>query len=254
MYRPWKPLLAVVLATLAVLAFVGCEATTLAQLEGILQNVDSLSGEVTVKLKDGGTVTFNLKDVNVETLRKAVGNAALEAGSQVTLETDKDNKVKTVKAHRTEIEGVIMNVDKEKKTVTITSKKQGDITLVVTETTKIEAEDDEAASLASLREGQEIEAKYDVVTMKALKIEVEEDDGEEAKLEGTITAINNPANGVVTVKILSKNGIEAVYKVTASTKLDLDGLRTFHDLKVGMIVEAKVNRANDELIKLELED
>jgi len=250
MYRPWKHLLAIVLATLAVLAFVGCEATTLAQLEGILQNVDSLSGEVTVKLKDGGTVTFNLKDVNVETLRKAIGNAALEAGSQVTLETDKDKKVKTVKARHAEVEGIIKSVDKVKKTVTISFPKGGDITLEVTETTKIEVEDDEAASFTSLGEGQEIEARYDVETKKALKLEIEEEEAK-TELEGTITAINKDAK---TVTILAKNGTEATYKVTASTRLELDGVRTFDGLMPAMRVEAKVNRANNELIKLELED
>jgi biopolymer transport protein ExbD len=127
----------VVLASLAVLAFAACdEVTTRAQLEGILQNVDSISGEVTVKLKDGGTVTFNLKDVNVETLRKAIGNASLEAGSPVTLETDKGKKVKTVKARHVEVEGIIKSVNedvnKDKKTVTIASEKGGEITLEVT--------------------------------------------------------------------------------------------------------------------------
>ena len=246
----WKLLLAVVLASMAVLTLVGCAETTRAQLEGVLQNVDSISGEVTVKLKDGGTVIFNLKDVSVEMLRKAVGNASLEAGSQVVLETDKDKKVKTVKARHAEVEGVIKSVDKDKKTVTITSQKQGDITLEVTETTKIEVEDDKAASFASLREGQEIEAKYDVETKKALKLEIEEE-GAKAELEGTITAINKDAN---TVTIRAKNGVETTYKVMVSTKLELDGVGTFDGLKTGMRVEAKVNRANNELIKLELED
>ncbi len=240
----------VVLASLAVLTFVGCAETTLAQIEGVLQNVDSVSGEVTVKLKDGGTVTFNLKDVNVEMLRKAVGNASLEAGSQIVLETGKDKKVKTIKARHAEVEGVIKSVDKDRKTVTFISQKQGDITLEVTETTRIEVEDDKAVSFASLREGQEIEAKYDVETNKALKLEIKVEKAK-AELEGTITAINKGANTVI---IRAKNGVETTYKVIASTKLKLDRVRTFDGLKTDMRVKAKVNRANNELIELELED
>ncbi len=238
------------LVLLAVLAFVGCEGSTQAQLEGILQNVDSISGEVTVKLKDGGTVTFNLKDVNVETLRKTIGSASLEAGNQVTLEIDKDQKVKTVKARHAEVEGVIKSVDKDKKSVTITAEKSGDLTIGVTEATKIEMEDEDAASFSSLREGQEIEAKYDVETKEALKIEVGEEEAK-AEFEGTVTAVDNSAK---TVTIRAKNGTEAIYKVTASTKLELGGVGTFEGLKSGMKVEAKIYRANNELVKLKLED
>jgi hypothetical protein len=91
-----------------------------------------------------------------------------------------------------------------------------------------------------------------VETKKALKIEVEEEEAQ-GKFDGTITAINKKDN-TVTVTIRAKNGIEATYKVTPSTKLDLDGAKTYEGLKIGMKVEAKVHRANNELVKLELED
>ncbi|MDO8750853.1 MAG: hypothetical protein Q7K03_06890 [Dehalococcoidia bacterium] len=246
----WKGFLGVILVGSALLVSVACEGATQAQLEGILQNVDSISGEVTVTLKDGGTVTFNLKDVNVETLRQAAGSASLEPGTQVTLETDKDKKVKTVKARHAEVEGIIRSLDKEKKTLTVSSGEDGDTTLELTETTKIEIDDNKAATFDSLREGQEVEVKYDVETKKALKIEVDEEE-DETELEGDITAVNQDAK---TVTIRAKNGTVTVYRVTASTKLELDGVATFEGLKAGMKVEAKVNGASNELIKLELKD
>jgi hypothetical protein len=46
----------------------------------------------------------------------------------------------------------------------------------------------------------------------------------------------------------------AGYKVTASTKLELDGVRIFESLKQNMQVEVKANRASSELIEVELED
>lgn len=134
-----------------------------------------------MKLKDGNTVTFNLRDVKVETLREAIGSASLEEGSQVTIERDDANKVKRVKARHAEVEGTVKSFDKDEKTVTISSSQKDNITLKVTDATKIEIDDDEdkAFSFANLREGQEIEAKYDVETKKALKIEIEEDGEDE---------------------------------------------------------------------------
>ena len=255
MYKSWRHFLAVVLGSVALLTFVACEGYTRAQIEGILQNVDSISGDVTVTLKDGETLKFNLNNVNVEALRKAVGTASLEPGSQVTLETDKDNEVKTVKARHAKVEGIIKSVDKDKNknTVTITSKKKGDITLEVPEeTTKIEVEDNKAATFASLQEGQEIEAKFDVETKKALRIEVGKEEAQ-AEFEGIITAINKDAT-TTTVTIRAENGTDATYTVNTSKKLELDGVATFDDLKKDMKVEGKFNRANKELIKLKLED
>ncbi|MBI2846970.1 MAG: hypothetical protein HYX82_03715 [Chloroflexi bacterium] len=330
MQKRWRYLIAAILAGLGVLTFVACSPSARAQLEGVLQDVDSISGEVTVTLKDGGTITFNLNDVNVETLRQAVGNASFEEGAQVTLETDRDNKVKAVKARHAKVEGDIKAVDNDKKTLTITAENGVDVTLEVTETTRFKARHGDSASFASLREGQEVEAKYDVETKKALEIKIEDrqrdevrqreaevgedssltgviealtadmvvvggktfkidadtaldnglavgvlakvefvlqadgsllalevetdapDEAEaEAKFKGTITAINKDAN---TITIRSRNGIEAIYKVTASTRFELDGVGTLEGLQVGMEVEVKFNPTNSELIKLEIED
>lgn len=62
------------------------------------------------------------------------------------------------------------------------------------------------------------------------------------------------AMDAMTVTICARNRTEAIYKIAASTTLELDVVRTFDCLKPGMKVEAEINRANEELIKLELED
>ncbi|MBI2866991.1 MAG: hypothetical protein HYX97_01490 [Chloroflexi bacterium] len=240
-----------VFAALIAMAFIGCEGTAGAQYDGILQNVDTISGEVTVKLKDGSIIKFNLKNATVETLRAALGTASLEAGSQVTIEVDNDQQVRKVKARHAEVEGVIKSLDAAKKTLTVTAEENGDITLEVTAETEIQMEDEGQAAFADLRVGQEVEVKYDVETKDALKIEVEEEEDNEAEVEGVITSVNESAK---TITIRGSNGVETSYRLTASTTLELHGAQTFEGLKTGMRVKAKVSRTDNELLKLELED
>lgn len=248
MRKRWTIFFASVAAAFALLA-AACTSSVQAQ-EGVLENIDSVSGEVIVKLKDGGTVTFNLRDVKVETLRSVLGTVSFEPGTRVVIEIDNERVVKRVKGRVAEVEGILKRLDSDKKTVTITSEKRGDIVLEVTETTKIEMDDDHPATFADLREGQEIEAKFDVESKKALKIEVEEEE-DEAELEGTITAINKDAK---TVTIRGRNGVEGVFTVTPATELKNHGVVTFSDLRTGLRVEAEFFRASRELTELEIED
>jgi hypothetical protein len=241
------------LAGLALFLAVACEGVTQAQLEGILQSADSVSGVVTVKLKDGSTLTLNFQDVKVETLRKTIGSASLEPGSQVTIEVDDQKKPKGLKAHVAKTEGVINSVyvGPAKKTVTIDVDGGGQFTTEVTETTEIELEDHgDIATFSALSPGQEVEIKYDVGSNRALKIEVEEaDEDEKYKVKGIITAVDGKAK---TVTILARNGIEATYNVRAWTDLKMDGARTFDAIKKDTRVEAKFNPATRDLFKLEV--
>lgn len=237
----------------ALVIMAGCGQPTLQQLEGILQNVDSLSGQVTVKLKDGGTITINLQDVKVEALRRALGTASLEPGNRVTVQMSQEGRVTNLKAHVAEAEGFIKSVDQGKQTITIALERGGEVTLQVASDTRIEVEGLQGpGSLALLQAGQEVEAKYDVQTMKALKVEVEEEEVEaEGELEGIITAINANAR---TVTVRSEKGIEETLRVTERTRLKIDGIGLFSQLRVGMAVEVDFDRTTKELVKLEVEE
>lgn len=246
--------LAAIVAVLALAFTLGCGQITPEQLEGILQNVDSISGQVTVKLKDGGTVTVNLQDVKVESLRQVVGTASLEPGNPVTVQMSQDRKVTNLKAHVAEAEGFIKSIDNERQAIVIILERGGEVTLQVTNETRIEVEGLKGqASLALLQIGQDVEAKFDVQTMKALKIEVEEDEEAEAKgeLEGTIIAIDVNAR---TITLRSENGVEEMLRLTESTRLKVDGVGIFSQLRVGMAVEADFDRTTKELVKLEVEE
>ncbi len=231
------------------LSLSACTGVASAQ-EGIVQQADAISGQIVIKLKEGGTITVNFQDVDIETLKKVAGRVSLEPGDEVRVEFDKDKRPQALKARVAEVEGTIKRVDKDKRTVTIDDEDRGEITLHITQQTRMETDDDDADGFDDLRAGQEVEAKFDVENMNALKIEIGEEE-DEAEVEGTITTVNKDAK---TVGIRAKNGTEATYKVTAATDLDLDDIGGFDRLKIGMKVEAKFNRDTKELIELDLED
>jgi hypothetical protein len=103
-----------------------CTPGELQALEGTLQNMDTVSGNVTVKLKDGGIQTYNFNDVSVSTIRQALGKASIEIGDSVTIRRDRDGKVRRVEARAAEVEGVIKSLGTAN--VTITDDHKKDIT------------------------------------------------------------------------------------------------------------------------------
>jgi len=155
----------------------GCTAGEMQALQGTLQNVDSVSGNVTVTLKDGTTKTFNFTDVKVETIRQALGNASLAIGDQVTIKVNKnDGDVEEVDVEKAEVDGVIKSLGTDN--VTITTDKNEDVTLKVTSETVIRIEDERTAAFTDLQVGQKVEAEYNVSTMDALKLKVDNDKDE----------------------------------------------------------------------------
>jgi hypothetical protein len=170
-------ILVAISAVFLLLAVTACTPGELQSLEGILQNVDMVSGNVTVKLKDGSTKNFNFNDVKVETIRQALGNASLDIGDQIVVRASKKGEVKGIEVQSAEIEGTIKNLSTGN--ITIATQKKGDISINITPETVIKIEDKGTAAISDLIVGQKVEAKYDVKSMKALRITVninEEDD------------------------------------------------------------------------------
>jgi hypothetical protein len=184
-----KKKLIFLVAILAVVLLVGatsCTAGDMKTLSGILQKVDSLSGNVTVTLSDNTTATFNLKDVDLQTLRKTLGNASLEPGDNVTIKACRNSDVKELKARYADIQGTIKslgtdnititanNVTTTANNVTITTTK-GDITLLVTPKTMILGWGIKKPVFTDLKVGQRVVVRYDVSTLLALTITVNSD-------------------------------------------------------------------------------
>jgi hypothetical protein len=242
-------LLAVILAVVMLVGVAGCTPGEIQALQGTLQTIDSVSGNVTVKLKDGSTKTFNFADVKVETIRQALGSASLEIGDQVTIKASKNGEVKGLEVPKAEVGGIIKSLGTGN--VTITTKKKGDITLHVTSDTRIRIEDKSTAAFSDLKIGQEVEAKYDVSTKNALRINVDMEE-EEGEIEGIIKVLDT-ANKTVTITTEKKDDI--TLKVTSDTVIWIedDGTAAFPDLKVGQKVEAKYDVSAKNAVKLDID-
>ena len=231
---------------------VACTPAELQALQGTLQNIDSVSGNITVKLKDGTTQSFNLTDVKVSTIAQALGKANLEIGDQIIVKAHKSGEVKEVETERAEIGGVIASLGTGNGTnnITITTQKQGNITLSVTPNTTIHNRG--AANFSSLQVGQRVEVKYDVTTKAALRINVNNEDatGEAA---GIIQAVNNTTR---TITILTNKSGNITITVTANTSIRVEekGTATFADLTVGQRIEVRYDAATNTAIKVTAED
>ena len=102
------------LGLILVLAFTSaCTPNEVEQIEGILQNVDAASGEITIVTKDGQTMTFNIDtEASVETEGESSTLETLEVGASIQVEVNEDNQVvQRIKAHQAEVEGVIIQIN-----------------------------------------------------------------------------------------------------------------------------------------------
>lgn len=161
-----------IMAAIMLVGVTSCSPGDLKAFEGILQKIDGLSGNVTVTLKDGTTATFNLNDINVETIRKALGDASLEPGDNVTVKQGRHGEVKEVKVRNAEVQGTIKGLGTDN--ITLTTKK-GDITLLVTSNTTIQGWGKAKPAFTDLKVGQRVVVKYDVTSLKALSIVINAD-------------------------------------------------------------------------------
>jgi cold shock CspA family protein len=250
MKKHWTHLLGVMLLAAMLLGTSACTAAELQALQGTLQNVDSASGTVTVKLSDNTTRTFEFKDVKLDTIRQSLGDASLAIGDQVTVKSNKNGHIQEVHTKNAEVDGIIKNVASDN--VTITTAKKGDVTLTLTSETQIRIDDLVKATFSDLKKGQKVEAKYDVITNKALKISV--DSGiAESKLEGTITAISDNATDKSVVITNAKRG-DITLKITSATLIRIEdkGTAGFSELQKGQRVEATYDADSLTALKLKV--
>jgi hypothetical protein len=110
---------------------------------------------------------------------------------------------------------------------------------------------DGAGNFTDLQVGQQVEAKYDVTSLEALTITV--DNYAENDIEGTITAID-PDNHMVTITTEEKGDI--VLRVTSDTILRIEdkGTATFGDLELGLRVQAEYDVSSKDALKIKVDD
>ncbi len=243
------PILGALLAAAMLVGTAGCTPAELQALQGTLKNVDSVSGNVTVTLKDGTTRTFNFTDVKVDTIKQALGSATLEIGDNVTVKI-RDRHVEEVQADYAEVDGTIKGVGTAN--VTVTTKKQGDITLGVTANTTIRKEG-KVLTLSDLKTGEQVEVKYDVASENALRINVAGSFEERnAGIEGVVVSTNTTLN---TVTIGTSRGDDVTLNVTGNTTIRIEDDRTgaLGDIQAGQKIQAVYEKGTMNALKISVE-
>jgi uncharacterized protein YkvS len=151
-----------------------CSAADLKMFEGILQNADSISGNVTVTLNNGETITFNLADIDLKEILAASDNAGLEIGDRLRLRLHDNGEIAQVEFKNTYITGVIEDISGNN-TITIITGNNEAITLTIDEKTLVVVHATGRTGISDLEVGQKVYVRYDTATMVAEKIRVGND-------------------------------------------------------------------------------
>jgi phage terminase large subunit-like protein/Ni,Fe-hydrogenase maturation factor len=228
---------------------------TLAEVEGTISAVDTGAGTVTVTPEKGGADVV-LK-VDSATIIKRNGITATLADLQVTDQVEAKYIPVSMLAVKieaemnlAELEGQISAIDTGAGTVTITPKEGGaDMVLIVDSTTVIKRNGTTAA-LTDLQVTDQVEAKYNPVSMLAVKIEAEM---YLAEIHGSISAIDTGA-GTVTITP-KEGGADIVLLVDSTTVIKRHGtIVALADLQVGDHVDAKYSPLTMLAVRIEVED
>ena len=168
------PLVLVLAVTL--MATAACTPSDIGLLKGVLQNVDSANGKITIVTNDGKTVTIKISsdtEVKAEGADTTVGT--LEPGASVEIKVEKEKQVASrIDARQAEVEGNIVSVISGN--ITIKTENNRQVIIQVTNQTRIELDNDRPGTLANLQAGVKVEAKYDPTTLLALRIKIEDED------------------------------------------------------------------------------
>jgi ribosome maturation factor RimP len=233
---------------LMMLVAIACSPSEKEIIEGILQNVDSINGEITIVTKDGKTITLTIAtQAPVETEGGTSAIETLEPGASVELEvTDEGQVVQRIEARQAKVEGFIVGIEGDK--VTVESERGRSLTVTVTSQTRIRLEDDFPGTLANLVVGQEVKIKYDPTSLVALRVDSEE---EEAEIEGVVVEVGDNQ-----VTIETDRGRRLTLIVGSRTRIELDDdlPGTFADLQVGQAVEAKFDPYTRTAFKIEVHE
>ena len=236
------------LAVVALVAATACTPSEQQLIEGILQNVDSVNGEITIVTKDGRTVTLTIAtEAPVEAEGASPALEGLELGVTLEVEVDDDGRVaQRIEARQAKIEGTITEIEGDP--VTVETDRGRTRTLTITGSTRIRLDEDFPGILADLQPGLEVKVKFDPESLVAFRVDTEE---EEADVDGTIVAIDGSE-----VTIETERGRMLTVTVTGGTRIELeeDLPGTLTDLLVGTEVEVKFDPFTRGAFEIEVEE
>jgi ferric-dicitrate binding protein FerR (iron transport regulator) len=238
------------LAALLLLAL-ACTPADAQWIQGILQDVDSANGEITIVTEDVKTITLTITtDASVDTEGTSSSVETLESGVSIEASVADDGEHTTkISARQSKIHGTVKSIgedDAGNKVISIETR-DGTVVVIVDATTRIELEEDSHGSLADIPIGAEIEVKFDPETGVAFKLDLEQ---EEAEIEGWVDGI---IGNFVTIE--TEHGRILTVEVDDNTRIELadDSLGTLADIVDGLKIEADFDPSSLAAFKIEIE-
>jgi hypothetical protein len=183
--KKWLIYGGIILAAIMVLGITSCSADQLKTLDGILKNIDGISGNVTVTLSNGQTETFNLADISLNDVLSfadnVTDNATFTPGDRVKLKMNGKGTVDGLGFQNEQIRGTLAAIDSnnstdsvatENSTLTIKVTGKSDISLKLTPQTLVVIEAQGRSTAADLAVGQDVIVQYNKDTMTVEKVRV----------------------------------------------------------------------------------
>ena len=229
--------------------FAACTTAQQQMLEGVLQNVDSVSGTITVVDKSGKTHVINIQsNSQVQTQSGDSSLDALVAGTEVEIELEGGNVTRRIKADLARIQGTISQVNASTNETTITPVSGGTaVTLRITGDTRIRISGDRDGSFSNLTVGVRVDASYNTNTKVALRVSVGQT--ETADIEGRITNVSTN-----NVTIQTEKGRVVNLATNNSTLIRMRGtIMTMAALKAGLKVNAKFDPFTKLATRIEIQ-
>jgi Cu/Ag efflux protein CusF len=238
--------LAALVSVVLLLGLTACSAQDIQSLQGILKNVDTVSGNLTLTLKDGSTFNYSFADINPASILDSQGNLRFNIGDNVTLQIYKHGNTKLPQFPNACSAGTIKTIGTDN--ITITTEHQGDITLQVTPQTLIITKSTGKGTLADLTVGQKVEATYEKVSMKAIMIKVDFQIAQ-ASAVGTIKTVYSN-NSTLTITTLFRGDITLLVTADTMIRIGGKGVGAFSDLQAGQKVEVNYEVATMKALKI----
>lgn len=221
-----------------------------AKAEGTIKSVDAAAGQVVITLSNGATLALALTSTTViEVNDQKVTAADLSVGASV--EVKYNSKTMTALKIETEtmakVMGTVKSVDAASGTATVLTPEGKEITVQVTDTTRVHIRG-LLFGLLGLSAGMKVEVKYDLATGVASEIKAKSDGKLTAEVTGTVKSVDSASS---TVSILTQEGAEVTVKISDITRVQIGGvLSGLLGVSAGMRVGAKYDLTTGVALEL----
>ncbi len=262
--------LAFSILAITVLTFsAACNGSNTQHLQGILENIDTISGQITIVTEDREThvITFD-STTQVTNNGETVAIGALEPGAHIEIELEKGGAetARTIEARLARVEGTVSSWQDGELTVTPENGGQP-VRIKLDNTTQIRTEDGDSGTTADLSSGIRVEVRYDPQTDIASGIYLgkeingdtsgndDRDNSSETptgtiEVMGTVTGISD---GHIGVNTGTGSLVVSIDNSTVFKEND-DSPRTAGDISISTTIKLYYDPDTMTAVKIEIED